>query len=880
MAGGGDPATSPLYVFGPFLKLIVAAGVAQVTFGASVWLVVVTIAVVSTMYRLVMLWVTDGSGGSGLSEEEFGGWAVKVNAAITFIEYTLTFLVSMAAMVTFIADRITVLNQPLFGQPWITSRTLVAIGLSILTGWLVNRGPSMAARTFGPATAAVLLLLWAMVIATVIKHGLHLPSFNLQAFQPQYLNFTIGGYVRILAVMTGVEVFANLVAAYEGTPAQKSNRAFYSLLMVMGTTAITMLVVGPIIYAVSDPTNPGVSVITQTMDHLLPSPLPYVGTLVGVAVLMSASAASAQGLQNLALGLKERRYVPPRMGAPNKYAVADLPVWIEVGIVCFCFLFLGTHEETYLAVYAAGVFILLSMTGWAVTKRLFRQTRGLSLRDKLPIPATVVAALLTTGATLAIFGERFTDGAWSYFLFIPALYAAFTYFRDRYGEPPPEMEYLGQLDAAQLAGFGFGQAARVPTLLGRPALPTHGELTWHPDNHDQKTWVRQKVDIPRVIVLLDGSPNAARAIPVARMIARQVGSRITLLSAIKARARSSEEQLQAAAAERMSYLNLRVTELAADEVAADARVEIGSIFEVTEKLIRENGFGLVITSTRGGSGEPNWTKGGLSHKLVERIDKPVLLVQVSDEKRKSRRASAGYWWRSMVRPIRSALCPMPRLLAKAFGSELILLCVPAVPESEAYRAPADVQLKIRQKAEANMYKFLASMARLLRTRRFEGGRAGQRLDPTAGHPRSRRKGKGRHGHADFAGPRRLQRRAARQRGRKRCAGQQLPGVHGAHPGGLLTGRPPRHSLAHPQNGRTLARQATATWRRFLVRQAGGGPPCCWAAWPKTWCAPLPALRSSSMCARPPRGPTVDGEKIFPEILRPASDGIDGCIQTG
>ena len=111
LAGGGDPATSPLYVFGPFLKLIVVAGVAQVTFGASVWMVILTIAVVSAMYRLVMQWVVDGSGGSGLSEEEFGGWAVKVNAAITFIEYTLTFLVSMSAMVTFIADRIPLLNN-------------------------------------------------------------------------------------------------------------------------------------------------------------------------------------------------------------------------------------------------------------------------------------------------------------------------------------------------------------------------------------------------------------------------------------------------------------------------------------------------------------------------------------------------------------------------------------------------------------------------------------------------------------------------------------------------------------------------------------------------------------------------------------------------
>ena len=77
LAGGGDPATSPLYVFGPFLKLIIISGVASVTFGASVWLVVATIAMISAMYRLVMNWVTDGSGGSGLCEEEFGGWAAR-----------------------------------------------------------------------------------------------------------------------------------------------------------------------------------------------------------------------------------------------------------------------------------------------------------------------------------------------------------------------------------------------------------------------------------------------------------------------------------------------------------------------------------------------------------------------------------------------------------------------------------------------------------------------------------------------------------------------------------------------------------------------------------------------------------------------------------
>jgi len=431
LAGGGDPATSPLYVFGPFLKLIVVAGVAQVTFGASVWLVIITIMVVSAMYRLVMQWVTDGSGGSGLSEEEFGSWAVKINAAITFVEYTLTFLVSMAAMVTFIADRLPVLNSSLFG---IQYRTFVAISLSILTGWLVNRGPKVAARTFGPATAGVLVLLWVMIGATLWQRGFHLPDFNILAFQGEYFHFTLAGYVRILAVMTGIEVFANLVAAYEGTDEVRGRRSFNSLLIIMGTTAATMLIVGPAILDIADPTNHEVSVFTQTMDVLLPSPLPILGTIVGIAVLMSASAASAQGLQNLALGLKKRNYIPPTLGQQNEYDVADKPVWLEVSIVSLAFLFFGTNEETYLALYAAGVFILLSMTGWAVTKRLIRHAREeFSFTKALLIPGTIIAAVLTTGATAIIFEERFFEGAWTYLLFIPILYVGFSFSRSMLG---------------------------------------------------------------------------------------------------------------------------------------------------------------------------------------------------------------------------------------------------------------------------------------------------------------------------------------------------------------------------------------------------------------------------------------------------------------
>ena len=712
LAGGGDPATSPLYVFGPFLRLIVVAGVAQVTFGASIWLVVLTVAVVSAMYRLVMQWVTDGSGGSGLSEEEFGPWAAKINAAITFVEYTLTFLVSMAAMVTFIADRVPVLNDTLIFN--IQYRTFIAIALSVVTGWLVNRGPKMAARTFGPATAGVLLLLWAMIISTIIKYGFHLPDFNLQAFSPENLRFTLGGYVRILAVMTGIEVFANMVAAYDGTESQKGKKAFNSLLIIMGTTAATMLIVGPVIKDVADPLLEDVSVFTQTMDVLLPTPLPYLGTLVGIAVLMSASAAAAQGLQNLSLGLSERRYVPPLFGKRNEYQVADKPVWLQVILVGIVFLLFGTHEETYLAIYAAGVFVLLSMTGWAVAKRLLRQVREkFDIGTALLIVGTILAAILTTGATGIIFVERFADGAWTYFIFIPLLYVIFGYTRKQMGEPSAALDYLGRLDASNLAGFGFGQLNPASgAVTAKPATPD--DLRWEPAPITKSKWRHQEFELKKVIVLLDGSDYAAQALPWVKMYCQKTGAHLTLLSSIKSKLANEGDEFEKKFSKRQTYLEGVQKELQSEGLDVEMVIRSGFIADATQMLVHEKHIDIVVTSTRGKSGELNWTSSGVSRKLIQKINQPIFLVQATEDG-----VLAPPKLDKILVPLDGSIfservLPYARSLAQVFGAEIILLSVPAVPEPEDYSAPSELIEEIRRKAEEEMENFLDAVARSLR----------------------------------------------------------------------------------------------------------------------------------------------------------------------
>ena len=717
LAGGGDPATSPLYVFGPFLRLIVLAGVAAVTFGTSIWLVVFTIAMVSAMYRLVMSWVTDGSGGSGLSEEEFGGWAVKVNAAITFVEYTLTFLVSMAAMVTFIADRFPQLNESIFG---IQYRTFIAIILSVVTGWLVNRGPKTAARAFGPATAGVLMLLWAMVFSTILNFGINLPDLHLQAFSKEYIHFTFGGFTRMLAVMTGIEVFANLVAAYDGDSSQKSRKAFGSLLIIMGTTAVTMLIVGPAIFELSDPTNYEVSVFTQTMDILLPQPLAYLGTLIGIAVLLSASAASAQGLQNLALGLKDRNYIPAFMGQRNKFDVADKPVWLQVGLVAFIFLLAGTNEETYLALYAAGVFVLLSMTGWAAAKRLVRELRlNYQTSQTLTLIGTAIAAAITTAATVVIFQERFFEGAWTYFLFIPLLYLAFSYFRNRLGTPSPVSERLGELEGAMQAGFGFGQSFEAEAIISAGALPFRMTLNSQSMNPRSNFARWQDINSPptHILVPLDGSCEAEEALPAAEVLCSAFSASLSLLTVVQ-----EERFLQklqrfithecVTDLELEKYLQDVSEQFTAQGVLTNYYVRKGNIADNVNDVINEIGADIVIISTPVRSGLQQIFKGHAAVDIIEKVTCPVLVMRPSEGEparipsfNKILVALDGSTFAERVLPYARA--------ATVFESNVLLLSVPQVPEPSKYGAVVEEIQELREKAELEAKKYLEKIANVL-----------------------------------------------------------------------------------------------------------------------------------------------------------------------
>jgi nucleotide-binding universal stress UspA family protein len=376
--------------------------------------------------------------------------------------------------------------------------------------------------------------------------------------------------------------------------------------------------------------------------------------------LLSASAAAAQGIQNLSLGLRYRHYIAASMGQRNKHDVAGKPVWIMVAVITVCFILFGTHEETYLALYAAGVFILLSMTGWAATKRLLRQVReDYSNALLLTLIGTIVASVLTTIATVIIFEERFFEGAWLYFIMIPALYAGFSYYRNRLGNPPSVEERLGAIISEQIY---------TPNSLTNMQL--------------------DEVPFKKIVIPLDGSTLAEQVIATARSFARKYGAEIEIVSVendkIKENVHLTDQQRANIKGDLKEYIRL-VGELIEDDgLRVQTHYRKGEAAAEIDAVARETNADLIIMTTRGKFEIGQLITKSITQKVIQKTSTPTLLIRPTDNWR-SRRSE---FKRILVALDGSEesekVLPYIRAFANRFNSKVLLFSVPEGSETENY----------------------------------------------------------------------------------------------------------------------------------------------------------------------------------------------------
>jgi nucleotide-binding universal stress UspA family protein len=355
------------------------------------------------------------------------------------------------------------------------------------------------------------------------------------------------------------------------------------------------------------------------------------------------------------------------------------------------------------------------MTGWAVTKRLLREVSEEFVFSKAAlIVGAIISAVLTSFATIIIFRERFFEGAWTYLILIPLLYAAFSYFRSRLGAPSQDMDYLGQLDAAQLAGFGFGQMELAAAANGG-GQPSVDDLTWQPAPIEESNWRKEKIKIGEIAVLLDGSSYAAQALPLAELLCKQTGATLYLLSSVKDYTDALKEKFEETSGVRQLYLERMAKDLRSRGLKVEVEVRSGFIAEATQSLVDDKGIDIVLISDRGKSSSKNWGSEGASKKLMRFINVPVIIVPTLPRAEAKKAAKIDKLIVGLDGSIRSEKAiTYAREIAKATGSEIVLLTVPAVPETTKYRAAAEVVEKIRQKAEGEMSAFLSAVAESLR----------------------------------------------------------------------------------------------------------------------------------------------------------------------
>jgi nucleotide-binding universal stress UspA family protein len=138
-----------------------------------------------------------------------------------------------------------------------------------------------------------------------------------------------------------------------------------------------------------------------------------------------------------------------------------------------------------------------------------------------------------------------------------------------------------------------------------------------------------------IMVPLDMSELAARAIETAVMLAGALGSRLVVFSAVGAQERDALKRF--AASEHMaleeaadSYLTRAITSVPAD-VETEVHHRMSShAAEAILDFVRDEHISMIVMASHGQSGVRRWPLGSTSEKVLRSSPVPVLVVPVRE----------------------------------------------------------------------------------------------------------------------------------------------------------------------------------------------------------------------------------------------------------
>jgi nucleotide-binding universal stress UspA family protein len=138
-----------------------------------------------------------------------------------------------------------------------------------------------------------------------------------------------------------------------------------------------------------------------------------------------------------------------------------------------------------------------------------------------------------------------------------------------------------------------------------------------------------------ILVPLDGSPLAERAVPYAEVLARPAGGRLILVRAVPYLARPTgtdsfptlDAARVAAAHEARAYLDGHAARLAGRGIAAEVAVPCEGEVEGILAEVGRHGADLIVMATHGRGGLGRWVYGSVAEGVLARAPIPAVVVR-------------------------------------------------------------------------------------------------------------------------------------------------------------------------------------------------------------------------------------------------------------
>lgn len=137
----------------------------------------------------------------------------------------------------------------------------------------------------------------------------------------------------------------------------------------------------------------------------------------------------------------------------------------------------------------------------------------------------------------------------------------------------------------------------------------------------------------RILIPLDGSELAEKALKKALEIAKSYGSTILLTRVVPLIDLCGEyssvafiETLQRMRDKSQNYLNQKLDELSTEQLKIDAAVLVGNPASRVVELAKEREIDLIVISSRGRTGLARWYFGSTAEDIARRSSLPVLLL--------------------------------------------------------------------------------------------------------------------------------------------------------------------------------------------------------------------------------------------------------------